>query len=208
MQLSREEFLSYYWSHYLVCEADLRTIGEYVDLRRVNLQTCSLRIAQLFLTAAAGVEEVLRALYPDTPGTVRIRELAKPLVEDELFFPRQETRLLRSPDIAPLAPFASLGESGAVIPPWWKEHAELKHNRAANFGKATLANLLEAMAAYHHLCNLYMVKNCSAWLKATSSYDEALCHPDEPSTMFSLTGWRTRYESEVSGWLFDGSYHD
>ena len=208
MQLSREEFLAYYWSHYLICENDLGTIGEYVALRRVNLHTCSWRISQLFLTAAAGVEEVLKALYPDASNTVKIKDLVKPLIEDELFFSGQETRVLRSLDIAPLAPFAVFGKSGKGIPTWWQEHNDLKHNRAASFEKANLANLLDATAAYHQLCNFYMVKNSREWLKMASSYDQALCHPDKVSSMFSLVGWKARYESEVPGWCFSGGYRD
>ena len=206
MGLKRKGFIAYYWSRYLVCEKDLGVIAEYVALRERNLDTCSERIAQLYLTAVNGVESVLKLLYPRLAGDVKAKEFAKEMLADKRFYASQVVLVPAGQDLLPLVPFGGMDGTKTGIPKWWSEHVDLKHDRITHFDKATLRNLLHSMAAYYYLCNLYMVESCEGWLAACNNYHDAFDRPDEPSAFFVLERWESRFTPIGPGFIYGNEF--
>lgn len=191
--ISRDDFQGYYWSHYLICEKDLVTLSEYVALRPGNLDTCSERIAQLFLTAVNGVESVLKILYPNLVSTVHARDFARAMLEGERFDRDQAVIVALGQGLGPIVPFGGLEDSKQGIPEWWKSHAELKHNRMEFFDKACLKNLLDSMAAYYYIGKLFMLESQQRWEAESKNCIDSFDYPDVDSSMFELVGWRAKF---------------
>ena len=164
-------------------------------LRKVNLTACSERIAQLYLSAINGIESVLKIIYPKLASDYHAAEFAKALLKDDDFDRSQAVRVVAGQDLDDLIPFQGLSESKDGIPRWWSDHNELKHDRMRNFEKAQLGNLLDAMAAYFYLANLFMVKSRVRWEQESGKGNrDAYDTPDKRSTMFKLVEWSPHYQ--------------
>lgn len=143
-----------HWNYFLALEKDMEVASRYVEFSEANFSVYSIELAHLLFAAASEVDVVAKLLCgqidaaasPDNiNGYKGILLSAIPdLPEAEVFVPRYGL------SFKPWSNWA-----GQHNPLWWRSYNNVKHERDAHFGEATLKNSLNALGAlliliYHY----------------------------------------------------------
>ncbi len=132
------------WRFFLTIEADLAATERYVEFSDGNMQTYSIEYARLFLATCSEVDVVAKLLCrcidrQEKPG--KINEYRKLILRQYPRFPSMEV-LLPSHGIQ-RSPWSGWKSKS---PSWWKSYNDVKHTRHEQFKKASLENVIDAVA--------------------------------------------------------------
>jgi hypothetical protein len=168
MNLSTPNNMRLHWNYFLALEKDLEAISRYIEFCPDNLNTYSIELAHLLLSAASEVDTLAKCicdiLAPDAkPDNInQYRDIIKAAEESETYgfiltgekHPKaDEKHKHRLSALKVYVPRYSLEfvpwESWAKdkTPDWWYSYNKVKHERNHHFNKATLNNALHALAA-------------------------------------------------------------
>lgn len=136
-----------HWNYFLALEQDLEKVARYVEFSSENLGVYSIELARLLFAASSEVEVVSKLLCKSLDRSARpnnIRQIQSVLVKNipeivstKVFVPRYGLSFV---------PWERWG-TPECSPNWWGAYNSVKHERDANFNKATLQNVLDAMGA-------------------------------------------------------------
>lgn len=135
------------WNYFLVLERDFMRVLDFVELAEPNFGTYSNELAKLLLLACSEVDVVAKMLCAQTlePGPMgNIKDYQKCLTEAFVGVHGAQVTISRY-DLL-YTPWAAW-EQAETSPIWWKAHNKVKHGRDANFAKANLDNVANALAA-------------------------------------------------------------
>lgn len=160
MALSIQEYEKLYWKNYLRFEKDLLDASHYVEICQKNLNTHSRAFLYLLLSIGSEFDNVCREAG-NLIGRTNIVDYADELLEKYPTIINQKV-LLEDFDLE-LTPFSGWNhEQASQTLCFWNDYNEVKHDRVANFEKATLGCVLNALAGLfilemYRMNEIYMV---------------------------------------------------
>jgi hypothetical protein len=174
-----------HWNYFLALERDLESTSRYVEFSTENLETYSIEFAHLLLSSASEIDTIAKCICAILDPTVKTdninkyRKVIKTAEESQkaadIFGTKHELHPLpdnlkhRLSEIKVFIPRYGIQcipwKSWAVDknPDWWTHYNNVKHERNKHFNKATLRNVVNALAgllAINYLyCRLELCKN-------------------------------------------------
>uniref|UniRef100_UPI003F5E87F6 hypothetical protein n=1 Tax=Vibrio splendidus TaxID=29497 RepID=UPI003F5E87F6 len=139
-----------HWNYFLALEKKFVALAQYVEITEANYSTFSTEITQLYLATSSEVDVVAKQLCKKIAPLAKrknIDDYRKILICEYPALFKFETELTRFN--IKVTPWSSWENEQSPV--WWKEHNDVKHDRAENFAKAKLKNLIGAMAGLHLL---------------------------------------------------------
>lgn len=135
-----------HWMYFLSLEEDLIRLSRSIEFSERNMDVFSIETTRLFLATCSEVDVLLKTLAAPhvakerkdlNIGDCRVALADRyPMIKEAVVsIPRFQARL---------SPFASWLEKRQ--PGWWDDHTLVKHQRYDHYAKATVSNLLSAMA--------------------------------------------------------------
>ena len=143
-----------HWNYFIALERDMESTSRYVEFCEANFCVYSIELAHLLFAAASEVDVLAKLLCGQinpaaSPGNINeYKAVLLPALPDlpqaDVFVPRYGL------SFKPWSNWA-----GEHNPLWWRSYNNVKHERDAHFGEATLKNSLNALGAlliliYHY----------------------------------------------------------
>lgn len=152
---ARFELNDMHWMYFLSLEDDLKTMSRYIELTDLNMAVFSIECTRLLLATCSEVDVVLKLIAGQIGQETRnLGQCRIALVEH---FPHLVSSVASIPRHAILRrPWAAWSEGGQ--PSWWEDYNSVKHRRAEHFAKATLANVIDALAGLFLVLLVYLRK--------------------------------------------------
>ncbi len=187
--MTKDEFISKYWNHYLILEEDFIKTSRYVDLDKENFKVYSVEFLKQLQAICSEVEALFKEISGITAikGVPTISDYAKfilskdswmsDIVEKNINIKRKDIRL---------TPFKNWDENRASKSlSWWEDYNSVKHNRIINNKKANLENVLNSLSALYLLEKYLLKKVCEE-----ENNDNDI--PDRESNLFIIENWKTK----------------
>jgi len=138
-----------YLAAFRLLQEDFRRLGEYVELNDANLSTFSHRLYELLLRSCTEFESLCKELlvdrlYPKKPHEMNILDY-KTLEGPWHFESKCVGVLTWLPETSYVQPFQGWSTASPPLS-WYSDYNMVKHNRHAEFAKASLANVRNAIA--------------------------------------------------------------
>lgn len=129
-------------------------IFRHIEPSKENYQTYGHKIRELLILTCTEIESGWRAILEENTKEENRKKSYKTTdyfkVKEPLHLDEWAVVLKNYPDLEPLSPFKEWDISKPTQSlSWYNSYNAVKHNREAEFSKATLKNLLDAMAALH-----------------------------------------------------------
>lgn len=197
--MNRIEFMRSYWSYYLVLEGKFISTLNYVELSEDNYKTYSNEYAALIQSIGAELDSFFKVFCGLSKSTTNIKDYATHIIPKYPDILAQEIHV-NAYGIS-FIPFKDWDENqpGKSLA-WWTAFTDIKHNRTANMGKASLENVMHILGA---LCLLEM----KYLLLITNGTDE-INVPDRESAIFILDKWPRNFISNIGAEvLIDENVH-
>ena len=158
-----------HWNYFLALEKDLEAVSRYIEFCPDNLNTYSIELAHLLLSAASEVDTLAKCVCSIIEPNKRpdnINEYRKIIKSAEETEPDRAMRVKRG-EPRPVVPESRkhrlssfsvfIPRHGLVFAPWknwaadknpdwWTLYNKVKHERNLHFNKATLHNAINALA--------------------------------------------------------------
>jgi len=170
----------HYIRAFLLIQKDLQQIFDFVEPADGNLGCYSFRIHEIFLRACVEVEVNCKAILNEN-GYTRNRDLN--MTDYKKI--EQSHRLSSYSVKLPIwhgsknerKPFISWSDPSSEkdSPPWYSDYHSIKHDRLANFEKANLENMIDAVSGLVVLLSAQFWTHdftANAWLLSVGSNDE------------------------------------
>lgn len=142
----------HHWDYFLALEEDVHNLRRYVHFTSDNLETYSIEFARLLMAATQEIDVLFKQICAKH-GDQSEKEPGY-----QQFFSKADYAKIRTVKIAvsaselELTPFRNWAPGSA--PEWWTANNKVKHSRHTEFPKASLANVLNALAALL-IANIY-----------------------------------------------------
>lgn len=156
--MTRDSFITDYWTYYLMLENKLITTFNFVELCDNNLSTYSNEYASLIQSIGSELDEFFK-VYCSFPLHERktISDYANYLFQNEPSITNVE--ILISEKKYSIIPFSSWNLScPSKSLSWWQAFDNIKHSRTAHFSDASLNNVLNILGALFILESKYLVR--------------------------------------------------
>ena len=185
--MDRTMYLQRYWNYYSKLENDCISLSQYVEFRNSNFSTCSNIIISQLLSAGAEFDHLCKivcGLENHThPNITNYATYLLSNVKDLL-----QIKVHVQGTLIDLLPFDSWDASKPKKLFWWEAYNNVKHNREQYYEAGNLYNLLSALSALYFL-EMYYVRD----IAIKSNCCHALDVPIEPSRLFRIIDWKTKY---------------
>lgn len=136
----------HHWNYFLAIEKDLEKISRYIEFCSDNLQTYSIELAHILLSASSEVDVIMKQLCSIVaPGgafdninqyKATITALIPDLINEPISIPRYGMSY---------RPWENW--NGADNPEWWKSYNRVKHQRNNHYSEANLHNTINSVGA-------------------------------------------------------------
>lgn len=150
-----------HWNYFLTIEEDISHLSRWIEPAEANFNCYSLEIARLLMVTAAEVDVLAKLVCKKINSESTASSINLYQNEIQAQFPGVHNATVLIPKFGlTLKPWDSW--SAARTPPfWWQDYNKVKHHRSDHFHKATLKNLLNAVAALLLLEILYYQEQVS-----------------------------------------------
>ncbi len=164
-----------HWNYFLALEKDLEASSRYVEFCTANLDTYSIEFAHLLLSSASEIDTIAKCICAIIDPSAKAdnineyRKTIKALEENETF-----PAMVKGKHVAiPIGVKDGLSDKKVYVPrhsvectpwkswaedknpDWWTSYNKVKHERNLHFNKATLRNVLNALAGLLAINYLY-----------------------------------------------------
>jgi hypothetical protein len=136
----------HHWNYFLAIQNDLEKTSRYIEFCSDNLETYSIELAHILLSASSEVDVIMKQLCDIVaPGGVfeninhykaTITAQISDLINEEVSIPRYGMTH---------KPWENW--NGATNPDWWKSYNNVKHQRNDHYPEANLQNTVNAVGA-------------------------------------------------------------
>lgn len=137
---------NHHWNYFLAIESDLINVARFIEFNDDNLQTYSIELAHILLSASSETDVILKQicnLIDEGKPANNIndyREVIKPnlteFINEKIYINRYGLEFI---------PWENWNNN--LNPNWWKSHNNVKHQRNEYFNQANLQNTLNAVGA-------------------------------------------------------------
>jgi hypothetical protein len=164
-----------YLAAFELLQEDFRRLGEYVELNDANLDTFSHRLYELLLRTCTEFESLCRDLlvfkeYEKEPRCMKIHDYKK--LEGWWQFESKSVGFLRwMPEPCYVSPFQGWSTASPPLS-WYDAYNAVKHNRHAEFKRASLKNVCNAIAGQFVLIvESSLIAKSDARMREQKAYD-------------------------------------
>ena len=143
-----------YWQYFLTIEDDLIKLSRFIEFDSENYSTYSIELVRILLVSCSEIDVLLKLLCKELKPDCDCKNIGEyadvilekiPLIQElEIYIPEYSIKLL---------PWE--GWKKGNKPEWWNDYTNIKHQRQANYKKASLKNALYAVAALYAVEILY-----------------------------------------------------
>jgi hypothetical protein len=147
-----------HWNYFLSVEADLERLSRFIEFDAQNYPCFSVENTRILISAAAEAEVVCKqiclALTPHASAG-NMHKYRDTIVSAFPSIPRFEVLMPRYGLL--LKPWDNWSTPPGV-PDWWTAYNKIKHHRHTEYHRASLKNVLNAVAGLYVVC-LYLYKD-------------------------------------------------
>jgi hypothetical protein len=136
----------HHWNYFLAIESDLGRLSRYIEFANDNLDTYSIELAHIFLSASSEIDVIMKQLCllidpSQTTGNINeykavIKSKLADFIVEQISINRFE-----------LSSKPWENWNGSANPDWWKSYNNVKHERNNHFKEANLKNTINAVGA-------------------------------------------------------------
>ncbi|MBN1184318.1 MAG: hypothetical protein JXB49_18655 [Bacteroidales bacterium] len=136
----------HHWNYYLALEKDLENLSRYIEFCNDNLQTYSIELTHLLLSASSEIDVIMKEICEILDSTQNAnnindyRQIVKANLPD---FVNEEIWL----DRFSLSYKPWINWTGETNPDWWRSYNNVKHQRNNHYNEANLQNTINAIGA-------------------------------------------------------------
>jgi hypothetical protein len=145
-----------HWNYFLALDSDLSRLSRYVEFHPDNYGCFSLEIARVQLAAASEVDVVAKLLCKKINPKSKAEKIDQYRAEVLATFPQiAQFEVVAERFGLTMRPWREWAEGKSPL--WWTAYNDVKHQRDTHFKKASLENMLHAVAGLFVVC-LYFYK--------------------------------------------------
>src|SRR5688500_7110661 len=136
----------HHWNYFLAIERDLENISRYIEFANANLETYSVELTHLLLSASSEVDVVMKQLCSLLDPTRQtnniddyravIQATLPSLIGEEITIERYGLKF---------KPW--INWNGTTNPDWWRSHNNVKHQRNNYFHEANFKNKIYSIGS-------------------------------------------------------------
>lgn len=144
-----------HWNYFLTIEDDISHLSRWIEPTEANFDCYSLEVARLLMVTAAEVDVLAKLVCKKINPASIASSINLYQNEIQAQFPKIHNATVTIPKFGlKLTPWDSW-KTVRTPPFWWQDYNKVKHHRSEHFQRATLKNLLNAVAALLLLEILY-----------------------------------------------------
>jgi len=144
--INQQIVTSSHWNYFLSLEDDLIKLSRWIEFDKSNFDCFSLEMVRLLIVASSEVDVVAKMLCKEISGNNRARSISpyQYTIIDE--YEGVSSARIQMPRYGlTLTPWDEWKTPNSP-PIWWQENNKVKHHRSEHYSKATLKNVLNAIA--------------------------------------------------------------
>jgi hypothetical protein len=137
----------HHWNYFLAIEEDLRNISRFIEFSEENLNTYSIELAHILLSASSEIDVILKQLCHLLEPAIKVDNIDKyrAIVKEKLpLLINEEIKINRFWLV--FKPWENWNNE-EINPDWWKSYNKVKHERNIHFNNANLRNVINAVWA-------------------------------------------------------------
>jgi len=183
----------HHWNYFLAIEKDLEKMSRYIEFCSDNLQTYSIELAHILLSASSEVDVIMKQLcgllapsgnYENINHYKAIILATSPdLINEEIEIPRFGMTH---------RPWENW--NGNDNPDWWRSYNRVKHQRNDHYPEANLQNTVNAVGALLIACVYYYKHSFSAEVGHAVEFRDTTRQLDSASESFLLLNRNYYYQ--------------
>lgn len=182
--MDRDTFMNKYWRYYLLLERKFIDTLNYVELAKENFSTYSVEYAHQLLAVGSELDTFFKIYCGfNLNDRKNIMDYTRYIMSDYPQIPNQVVEIYDTElTLTPYEEWSQWSIQSGNLLSWWDAYNLIKHNRQENITKASMGNVVTALAALH----LIEMKYLQVITKENQEVDE----PDSDSEIFKLVDWK------------------
>ena len=186
--MDRMTFMKNYWRYYILLEKKFIGTLNYVELAEANFSTYSVEYAHQLLAVGSELDTFFKIYCGFSLDERRknIIDYTRHIMSEYPEITSQSVEIYNTAiKLTPYEEWTRWNQQDSKsknLLSWWDSYNLVKHNRQENITKASMGNVVTALAALH----LIEMKYLQVITKEAHEVDE----PDTDSELFHLTGWQ------------------
>lgn len=136
----------YHWNYFLAIEKDLENLSRYVEFSNENLDTYSIAMTHILLSASSEVDVIMKQLCFLLDSSQAANNISdyRSIIKDKLPSRVKEEVYIDRYSLS-FKPWDNW--NGNQNPNWWRSYNNVKHQRNIHFREANLQNAINAVGA-------------------------------------------------------------
>lgn len=182
--MDRTTFINKYWRYYLLLEKKFIDTLNYVELAEENFSTYSVEYAHQLLTIGSELDTFFKIYCGfNLNDRKNIMDYTRYIMSDYPQIPNQVVEIYDTElTLTPYEEWSQWSIQSGNLLSWWDAYNLIKHNRQENITKASMGNVVTALAALH----LIEMKYLQIITKENKEFNK----PENSSCLFELTDWK------------------
>lgn len=182
--MDRATFMNKYWRYYLLLEKKFIDTLNYVELAEENFSTYSVEYAHQLLTIGSELDTFFKIYCGfNLNDRKNIMDYTRYIMSDYPQIPNQVVEIYDTEiTLTPYEEWSQWSIQSGNLLSWWDAYNLIKHNRQENITKASMGNVVTALAALH----LIEMKYLQVITKENKEFNK----PENSSCLFELTDWK------------------
>jgi hypothetical protein len=174
-----------HWNYFLAIEKDLENISRYIEFSEDNLETYSIELTHILLSASSEVDVILKqiCLLIDSSQTAKDIDRYRDLIKNKLSNLINEEISIDRFGIS-CKPWENW--SGDQNPDWWRSYNNVKHRRHECFQEANLRNTINAVGALLIVVTYYYQLSFSKEINSQVSFRETTQQLNPKATLLTI----------------------
>ena len=175
--MDRATFMNKYWRYYLLLEKKFIETLNYVELAKENFSTYSVEYAHQFLAVGSELDTFFKIYCGfNLDDRKNIVDYTRHIISEYPQITTQGVGIYNTEiTLIPYEEWIRWNSQSGNLLSWWKLYNDVKHNRQENITKASMGNVVTALAA------LYLIE-----MKYLQVITKETKEPDEPAIVVTL----------------------
>ena len=182
--MDRATFMNKYWRYYLLLEKKFIETLNYVELAKENFSTYSVEYAHQLLAVGSELDTFFKIYCGfNLNDRKNIGDYTRYIISDYPQITAQVVEIYNTEiTLTPYEEWSQWNTHSGNLLSWWDAYNLIKHNRQENITKASMGNVVTALAAL----NIIEMKYLQIITKETKEFNK----PENTSSLFELTDWK------------------